>query len=80
MRAVSFFKLYYFFVTRNRMDDGDEEDDVMTHDNGMGDGIDFVCVRETLGLGLGSERRWSEVTKPRCLFVFILEHGTCIHV
>ena len=51
--------------------------DPWTHDNGIGDGIDFVCVG---GVWVWVQRGGgSEVTKPRCVFVS-LEPGTCIHV
>ena len=41
--------------------------DPWTHDNGIGDGIDFVCVGE---VWVWVQREGgSEVTKPRCVFV-----------
>ena len=50
--------------------------DPWTHDNGIGDGIDFVCVG-----GVWVQREGgSEVTKPRYVFVLFWNPGTCIHV
>ena len=50
--------------------------DPSTHDNGIGDGIDFVCVGE---VWVWVQREGgSEVTKPRYVFVLFWNPGTCI--